>query len=97
MFLYRRNNLVFFFFIFLAFGIVYLNPKYNNSDGFSEDELPQFVKEEKHGNEEFKGKEISLMTENNKLKIQVEVYNIFIFFNNFKYYIFNFIIFFYNL
>ena len=62
MFLYRKNNLVFFLVIFLAFRNVYSNPKYNNSDGFSEEELPPFVKEEKQGNEEFKGKEISLMT-----------------------------------
>ena len=80
MFLYRKNNLVFFLVIFLAFRNVYSNPKYNNSDGFSEEELPPFVKEEKHGNEEFKGKEISLMTENNKLKIQIEVYNIYLYF-----------------
>jgi len=87
MILYERNNLFFFFVIFLCLQTSSQQDKMNKIDIFHYNGSPEKqsdLEEKKKSNstEEIneKEKEISLIDENNKLKIKVEVYNIYLYF-----------------
>ena len=80
MILYKRNNLIFFFAIFL--NIYYTNSQqhFNKSDEFPQSDINIDPKNNCTDHCEYKDKEISLTFENNKLKIKLEVYNIYFYF-----------------
>ena len=87
MILYERNNLIFFFVIFLCLQTSSQQDKMNKTDIFHyndglEKKSDPEEKKKSDGAEEIKKKEkeISLIDENNKLKIKVEVYNIYLYF-----------------
>ena len=87
MILYERNNLIFFFVIFLCLQTSSQQDKMNKTDIFRCDGGPEKKsdpeeKKKSNSTEEIKKKEkeISLIDENNKLKIKVEVYNIYLYF-----------------
>ena len=85
MILYKRNNLIFFFIMLLCLQKSSLKngkSKNNNSNGITNPEQSFNPEEKKKGDDPVgkKEKEISLIDENNKLKIKVEVYNIYLYF-----------------
>ena len=85
MILYKRNNLIFFFIILLCLqksSQQNEKNKNNNLNGFPnlEQKLNPEEKKKSDDIEEKREKEISLIDENNKLKIKVEVYNIYLYF-----------------
>ena len=85
MILYKRNNLIFFFIILLCLqksSQQNEKNKNNNLNGFPnlEQKLNPEDKKKSDDIEEKREKEISLIDENNKLKIKVEVYNIYLYF-----------------
>ena len=79
MILYKTNNLILFFVIFLSLESIYSQPKYNQSDEYPPNNNIE-PKKNDTDHSEFKEKEISLTFENDKLKIQLEVYNIYFYF-----------------
>ena len=85
MILYKRNNLIFFFIMLLCLQKSSLKngkSKNNNSNGITNPEQSFNPEEKKKGDDPVGKKEkgISLIDENNKLKIKVEVYNIYLYF-----------------
>ena len=87
MILYEKNNLIFFFVIFLCLQTSSQQDKMNKTDIFCcdgglEKKSDPEEKKKSDSTEEIKKKEkeISLIDENNKLKIKVEVYNIYLYF-----------------
>ena len=85
MILYKRNNLIFFFIILLCLqksSQQNEKNKNNNLNGFPnlEQKLNPEEKKKSDDIEEKREKEISLIDENNKLKIKIEVYNIYLYF-----------------
>ena len=85
MILYKRNNLIIFFIILLCVQKSFQQNEKNKNDnlnGFINPEQSFNPEEKKKGNDPVgkKEKEISLIDENNKLKIKVEVYNIYLYF-----------------
>ena len=85
MILYKRNNLIFFFIILLCLqksSQQNEKNKNNNFYGFPnlEQKLNPEEKKKSDDIEEKREKEISLIDENNKLKIKIEVYNIYLYF-----------------
>ena len=87
MILYERNNLIFFFVIFLCLQTSSQQDKMNKTDifhyndGLEKKSDPEEKKKSDDAEEiKKKEKEISLIDENNKLKIKVEVYNIYLYF-----------------
>ena len=87
MILYERSNLIFFFVIFLCLQTSSQQDKMNKTEIFHYNDGPEKKsdpeeKKKSDNTEEIKKKEkeISLIDENNKLKIKVEVYNIYLYF-----------------
>ena len=80
MILYKRNNFIFFFIIFLYIENIYSQPDFNKTGEFPSNDINKDPK--RNGTEpcDYKEKEISLTFENNKLKIKLEVYNIYFYF-----------------
>ena len=78
--LYKRNNLILFFVIFLWLQNVILKSSNNNYGRFSENESKLEEKNFLNKKEDSKDEVISLNLENNKLKIKLEVYNIYLYF-----------------
>ena len=87
MILYERNNLIFFFIIFLCFQTSSQRDKMNKTNilniiqnpGKKPDPDPdEKMKSDSTEEKKEKEKEINLVDENNKLKIKVEVYNIYL-------------------
>ena len=80
MILYKRNNLIFFFIIFLCLQKPSSQQNEENKNGMLEiNKIPE-SKMKTDEIVEKREKEISLIDENNKLKIKVEVYNIYLYF-----------------
>ena len=80
MILYKRNNLIFFFIIFLCLQKTSSQQNEENKNGMLEiNKIPE-SKMKTDEIVEKREKEISLIDENNKLKIKVEVYNIYLYF-----------------
>ena len=80
MILYKRNNLIFFFIIFLCLQKTSSQQNEENKNGMLEiNKIPE-SKMKTDEIVENREKEISLIDENNKLKIKVEVYNIYLYF-----------------
>ena len=77
MILYKRNI---FFIIFLYIENIYSQPDFNKTGEFPSNDINKDPK--RNGTEpcDYKEKEISLTFENNKLKIKLEVYNIYFYF-----------------
>ena len=80
MVLYKRDNLIFFFVIFLWLQNVILKSSYNNYAEFPENKSKLEEKNFLNRKEDGKDEIISLNLENNKLKIKLEVYNIYLYF-----------------
>ena len=85
MILYERNNLIFFFIIFLCFQTSWQQNKMNKTDisninknSERKPEPDEKMKNDYPEEKKEKEKEINLVDENNKLKIKVEVYNIYL-------------------
>ena len=77
MILLKRKNLLFFFSFFLRFLNIYTQPKDNNLNEVIPNNLNTREKNINNDNSQIKEKEICLIEENNKLKIKIEVYNIY--------------------
>ncbi len=77
MILLKRKNLLFFFSFFLRFLNIYTQPKDNNLNEVIPNNLNKREKNINNDNSQIKEKEICLIEENNKLKIKIEVYNIY--------------------
>ena len=80
MILYKRNNFIFFFIIFLFIENIYSQPDFNKTDELPPNDINKDPKHNGTDHWDCKEKEISLIFENNKLKIQLEVYNIYFYF-----------------
>ena len=80
MVLYKRDNLIFFFVIFLWLQNVILKSSYNNYAEFPENKSKLEEKNFLNRKEDGKDEIISLNLGNNKLKIKLEVYNIYLYF-----------------
>ena len=77
MILLKRKNLLFIFSFFLRFLNIYTQPKDNNLNEVIPNNLNTREKNINNDNSQIKEKEICLIEENNKLKIKIEVYNIY--------------------
>ena len=77
MILLKRKNLLFIFSFFLRFLNICTQPKDNNLNEVIPNNLNTREKNINNDNSQIKEKEICLIEENNKLKIKIEVYNIY--------------------
>ena len=78
MILYKKNNLIFFFVIFLLLGHSNTQHYINKSDELRKEELDKDRKKNNNTREDYKEKESCLIEENNNLKIEVKIYDIYL-------------------
>ena len=78
MILYKKNNLRFFLVIFLLLGHSNTQHYINKSDELRKEELDKDRKKNNYTREDYKEKESCLIEENNNLKIEVKIYDIYL-------------------